>query len=101
DDQQRAGLELEEAQVRAHALAAHVHEGRGLEERELAAALLDLRDPARELGLLLPGRALGIRNGVHPPEARVVTRPLVLRPRISEPYDQLDFHRSLAFRYAS
>ena len=86
DDQQRLGLDLEEAHGRRDGTARLVHVRLRLEQRETEIAETRLRQHPRELRA--PRAALPPRELVEDEPAQVVARALVLATRVAETRDQ-------------
>src|SRR5207302_8191088 len=80
DDEESAGLHLEEARRGADRAARVVHERLGLQKRQLGAVEPSLREAAGELPA--PARVKPPCELVEDEPAGVVPRPLVLAPRV-------------------
>jgi hypothetical protein len=79
------GLDLEEPREHLHRAAARVHEALGHEQP--GAARFMPADQRLEFRILAQADAVGQREALEQPEARVVARALVLLARIAETYD--------------
>ena len=87
-DQDLVRQDLVEPRQRANCAAARVHEGRRFEQPALVVATTDAADDPVEARFHAQLHALGARESVDEPEARVVSRPLVFTPRIAEAHHQ-------------
>src|SRR5439155_10285480 len=86
DDEERFGLDLEEARGPSDRAARLVHVGLGLQQRKAEIAEPDLRKRSGELRA--PGAAVAPGQLLEDHPAGVVPRALVLAARIAEPGDE-------------